>query len=175
VTGRCSQAEERPRPQISIKEMKMPSEFDLLVADINLQDAIEDLTPRQAVSFAKSLTDNVYSLRPDERRAIEGALAKAKAPQPLMAKAMPAARMPKAPPPVPVDFRKMTAEFERLGAMARDQHRTMTRDRTREAARGVLAKALELVHQGRLTAHEAASIEARAHRLMAAAAMEAGQ
>lgn len=48
-------------------------------------------------------------------------------------------------------------------------HRSITRERARDTARAVLAKALEAVHAGQMTAHEAAQIESLAHRVMAQA------
>ena len=175
----------------------MPSEFDRLVADINLQDTLDDLTPKQAMSFAKSLTDNVFGLRPDERRVIEDALAKA-----TRADTEPRSELtigddedddlifaaaeegqtrsdgdagvrdraaPKRPVPSMAELKKGVSEVRRLSGEMAAAQRKMERDQKREQARETLAKALSAFHRGELTGHQVSTIEAMVHRNMAMA------
>lgn len=149
----------------------MPSEFDYLVAELRAGQA-------------------VTSLPPDYRREIEARIAEMKTP-PQMAKSLsvePARPVAAREVPVPMHRTAPISTTQLLAAAAeakvastkamlaaRSTHRKFVRDRARESAREVLAKALTEFHAGRLTGHQVATIEARSHRIMAMAAQMEGQ
>jgi hypothetical protein len=173
----------------------MPSEFDRLVADINTKDRADDLTPNQAVTFVDSLMYNLFGLRPDERRAVDDALAKALS-APLIGDgeddelilaaaqegqarsdrdaAVKDRAAQKKPAPSMAELKKSVAEVRRQSNEMTAAMRKMQRDQKREQARETLAKALSAFHRGELTGHQVATIESMVHRNMALAARMGG-
>ncbi|TCI00182.1 hypothetical protein EJV46_05895 [Roseococcus sp. SYP-B2431] len=57
----------------------MPSEFDRLVAELQLDDFSKALTPAQRDGFIRAVSETAFGSRPHERRVIEEAFQKAKA------------------------------------------------------------------------------------------------
>jgi len=166
----------------------MPSEFDSLIAELRVGQA-------------------VTGLRPDQRRVIEGQIAEMTRPVPVGAvsedadhngiaddKEIQAAaaegrrrsdaeafirdgaanreaqrRSSATLSKALRDMLASAAKAEAGAAELRVMNRAMRRERARESARDALAKALSAFHAGALTAHQVCVIEARAHRVMAMA------
>lgn len=136
----------------------MPSEFDALVDELRLGQA-------------------VASLPPEQRQSIEAMIGKPRdlAKASPMPRARPvAARQVPSPsrtemPINPMEFDSLIREVATIsGATSRavdEARRSFIRDRARENARNTLAKALSAFHRGEITATQVSALEARAHRI----------
>lgn len=146
----------------------MPSEFDRLKTELRL-------------------SDNIAALPFDKLQWVEQQVAQIGTPVTPMAKAAPAWSFDddgdpyfEVPMPAPVrsaaevaksarELRDLTKAAQIGSAQVARIRSSLARDRARDTARAALAKALEAVHAGRMTAHEASVIEARANHIFAKA------